>query len=302
MSCMKKFNRREFIQKSAVGLAGASVLLSALPNLTYATDKSAVIDKVRLGNTGLKVSRIALGTGTKGWRNESDQTRLGVTKFVNLARYAYDKGIRFLDTADMYGSHTYAREALKVIPREKITLLTKVMTYDQEGWYKAEPFEKSLDRFRKELGTDYIDIFLMHCMMNGEWPTQYKRFMDGLSEAKAKGIIKTVGLSCHSLDAMKEASSNPWVDVVLARINHQGARMDSSPEKVMEVLESVHKNGKGVMGMKIFGCGDLVKEDEREKSLNFVIKSGNVHCMTIGMVSKEQIDDTVSRVMRIAKS
>lgn len=302
MSCMKKFNRREFIQKSAVGLAGASVLLSALPNLTYATDKSAVIDKVRLGNTGLKVSRIALGTGTKGWRNESDQTRLGVTKFVNLARYAYDKGIRFLDTADMYGSHTYAREALKVIPREKITLLTKVMTYDQEGWYKAEPFEKSLDRFRKELGTDYIDIFLMHCMMNGEWPTQYKRFMDGLSEAKAKGIIKTVGLSCHSLDAMKEASSNPWVDVVLARINHQGARMDSSPEKVMEVLESVHKNGKGVMGMKIFGCGDLVKEDEREKSLNFVIKSGNVHCMTIGMVSKEQIDDNVSRVMRIAKS
>jgi predicted aldo/keto reductase-like oxidoreductase len=176
------------------------------------------------------------------------------------------------------------------------------MVYDQEGWYKAEPFEKSLDRFRKELGTDTIDIFLMHCMMNGEWPTQYKRYMDGLSEAKAKGIIKKIGISCHSMDAIKEASTNNWVDVILARINYQGARMDGEPAKVMELLASARKNGKGVMGMKVFGCGDLVKEEEREKSLNFVIRSGNVHCMTIGMESTDQIDDTVSRVMRIAKS
>ena len=299
---MKNLNRREFIQKSAVGLAGVTALISALPEMSYADDKSTQIDPVTLGKTGLKVSRIALGTGTKGWRNESDQTHLGMRKFVNLARYAYDKGHHFLDTADMYGSHTYAREVFKVIPREKFTLLTKVMTYDQEGWYKAEPFEKSLDRFRKELGTDYIDIFLMHCMMNGQWPTQYKRYMDGLSEAKSKGIIKAIGISCHSLDAMKEAASNPWVDVLLSRVNHKQARMDDTPEKVMEVLKSANKNGKGVMGMKIFGCGDIVKEDEREQSLNFVIKSRNVHCMTIGMDSAAQIDDTVSRVMRIAKS
>jgi 1-deoxyxylulose-5-phosphate synthase len=298
---MKNLNRRDFIQKSAVGIAGVTALINVFPDLVYATDKTDVIDKVALGKTGLNVSRIALGTGTKGWRNESNQTRLGMAKFVNLARYAHDKGIHFLDTADMYGSHTYAREVLKEIPRDKVTVLTKVMTYDQEGWYKAEPFEKSLDRFRKELGTDYIDIFLMHCMMNGQWPTQYKSYIDGLSEAKSNGIIKTVGLSCHSLDAMKEASVNPWVDVVLARINHKGARMDGSPEEVMQVLKSNHKNGKGVMGMKIFGCGDLVKEEEREQSLNFVIKSGNVDCMTIGMESIEQIDDTVSRVMRIAK-
>jgi aryl-alcohol dehydrogenase-like predicted oxidoreductase len=299
---MKNLNRREFIQKSAVGLAGVTALISALPEMSYAADKSTLIDTVTLGKTGLKVSRIALGTGTKGWRNESDQTHLGMTKFVNLARYAYDKGIHFLDTADMYGSHTYAREVFKVIPREKFTLLTKVMTYDQEGWYKAEPFEKSLDRFRKELGTEYIDIFLMHCMMNGQWPTQYKSYMDGLSEAKQKGIIKALGISCHSLDAMKEAASNPWVDVILARVNHKQARMDDTPEKVMEVLKLANKNGKGVMGMKIFGCGDIVKEEEREQSLNFVIKSKNVHCMTIGMDSAAQIDDTVSRVMRIANN
>jgi predicted aldo/keto reductase-like oxidoreductase len=103
------------------------------------------------------------------------------------------------------------------------------------------------------------------------------------------------------MDAIKEASTNNWVDVILARINHQGPKMDGAPDKVMELLASAHKNGKGVMGMKIFGCGELVKEEEREKSLNFVIKSGNVHCMTIGMESTDQIDDTVSRVMRIAK-
>jgi 1-deoxyxylulose-5-phosphate synthase len=298
---MKNLNRRDFIQKSVIGIAGVTALANVLPELTYAADKTTTVDKVTLGKTGLKVSRIAFGTGTKGWKNASDQTRLGMEKFVSLARYAYDKGIHFLDTADMYGSHTYAREVLKQIPRDKITVLTKVMTYDQAGWYTAEPFEKSLDRFRKELGTDTIDIFLMHCMMNGEWPTQYKRYMDGLSEAKAKGIIKAVGISCHSLDAMKQAATNNWVDVLLARINDQGKRMDDSPEKVMEVLAAAHKNGKGVMGMKVFGCGDLVKEDEREKSLNFVLKSGNVDCMTIGMDSTEQIDDTVSRVMRIAK-
>lgn len=294
--------RRDFIQKGSVGIAGAATLISAISENSFGLGKTGIVDKVKLGKTGLKVSRIALGTGTRGWRNESDQTRLGMSRFVNLAKYAYDKGIQFLDTADMYGSHTYVREAFKTIPRDKVTLLTKVMVYDQKGWYKAEPFPKSLDRFRKEAGTDYFDIFLMHCLVNGQWAEQYKQVMDDLSEAKSKGIIKAVGLSCHSLDALKEASVNPWVDVILARINHNGNRMDSSPDKVMEILAAAHKNGKGVIGMKIFGCGDLTKEEEREKSLNFVLKSGNIDCMTIGMESTSQIDDTVDRVMRIARS
>lgn len=294
--------RRDFIQKGSIGIAGAATLISAISENSFGAAKTQMVDQVKLGKTGLKVSRIALGTGTHGWRNESDQTRLGMSRFVNLTKYAYDKGIRFLDAADMYGSHTYVREALKTIAREKVTLLTKVMVYDQKGWYKAEPFPRSLDRFRKEAGTDYFDIFLMHCLVNGQWAEQYKQVMDDLSEAKSKGIIKAVGLSCHSLDALKEASVNPWVDVILARINHNGNRMDSSPDKVMEVLAAAHKNGKGIIGMKIFGCGDLTKEEEREKSLNFVLKSGNIDCMTIGMESTSQIDDTVERVMRITKT
>jgi len=298
-----KLDRREFILKSATGIAVASAIPAILSQPVYGTtQKSETVDTVALGKTGLNVSRIAFGTGTKGWKIESDQTRLGMKKFVELSQYCFDKGIRFFDTADMYGSHPYVGAALKVIPREKVTILTKVMTYSHEGWYQTEPFPKSFDRFRKELGTDYLDIFLLHCMTNGQWTTEYRSYMDGLSEAKQKGLIKAVGISCHSLEAMTEAASNPWVDVLFARINHHGDRMDSTPEKVMQVLETARKNGKGVIGMKIFGCGDLVKESERENSLNFVIKSGNVHCMTLGVENKEQVDDNVNRVMRIVKS
>jgi predicted aldo/keto reductase-like oxidoreductase len=138
--------------------------------------------------------------------------------------------------------------------------------------------------------------------VNGQWPTEYRKYMDDLSKAKEKGIIKSVGISCHNLDAMIEAANNPWVDVLLARINHHGSKMDGTPEKVMKVLETARLNGKGVIGMKVFGMGDLIKDDQREKSLNYVIRSGNVHCMTLGLESKEQVDDAVSRVMRIANS
>lgn len=298
---MKKTNRREFLQTSAAGLAGLAALSSGLKGLDP-VPAADTIDMVKLGNTGLTVPRVAFGTGSAGWKKVSNQTRLGVKKFVELSQYAFDKGIRFFDTADMYGSHTYVREALKVIPREKVTILTKVMTYNQEGWYTVEPFETSLDRFRKETGSDYFDIFLMHCMVNGQWSTEYRKYMDGLSKAKEKGIIKTVGISCHDMDAMIEAANNPWVDVLLARINNQGPKMDGTPEKVMKVLETAGKNGKGVIGMKVFGMGELIRDDQREKSLNFVIRSGNVHCMTLGLESREQVDDAVSRVMRIVNT
>ena len=298
---ISKLNRRTFILKSATGVAIASAIPFVFSQPVLAASIAEAVDVVALGNTGLKVSRIAFGTGTRGWKRESDQTRLGVKKFVELSQYCYEKGIRFFDTADMYGSHSYVSEALKVLPREKVTVLSKVMTYTREGWYEAEPFDKCFDRFRKELKTDYIDILLMHCMENGQWPAANKLYMDAMSKAKQDGLIKALGVSCHNYEAMVEAASNPWVDVMLARINPYSVRMDGTPEKIMEVLETARKNGKGIIGMKIFGCGDLVKETEREPSLNLAIKSGNVHCMTLGVDSKGQVDDNVSRVMRIAR-
>lgn len=298
---MKKLDRREFIKNSARGVAGAVALSGGLTSLSF-TSPATVVDKVKLGESGLIVPRVAFGTGSRGWKNTGNQHKLGEKKFVELAEYAFSKGIHFFDTADMYGTHEFVGKAFNRVPREKVTLLSKVMVYEQEGWYTPEPFQKSIDRFRKELNTDYIDILLLHCMVNSEWPDEYKRYMDDFMEAKQKGIIKKVGLSCHDLGALKVAAESDWPDVLLARINNGGARMDGAPEEVMPVLKKAKDTGKGVIGMKIFGCGQLCSDEQRESSLNYVMKSKNVHCMTIGFENTDQIDDAVERVMRIAKS
>ena len=299
---MKNINRRNFLQKSALGLAGAVAVSSSLINLSFNPVSNALIDKVNLGKTGINVPRLALGTGSFGWKRTSSQKKLGEDKFVQLAQHAFDRGVKFFETADMYGTHEFVGKAMKKVGRENVTLLSKIMVYDHEGWYKTESFQKSIDRFRKELDTDYIDILLLHCMVNSEWPDEYKRYMDDYSEAKQKGIIKQVGLSCHDFGAMQVAAESPWADVLLARINHDGAKMDGTPPDVMSVLKRAKENGKGIIGMKIFGCGDLTKEDQRQKSLEYVIKSGNVDCMTIGMESIEQVNDNVERIMKLVKA
>lgn len=299
---MENINRRSFIQKSAIGLAGTMAAAAGLVNMSFIPASNVMIDTVKLGETGMTVPRLALGTGSYGWKKTSAQKKLGEDKFVQMAQHAYDRGVRFFETADMYGTHEFVGKVMKKVGRENVTLLTKIMVYEHQDWYKPEPFQKSIDRFRRELDTDYIDILLLHCMVNTEWPDEYKRYMDEYSEAKQKGIIKQVGLSCHDFGALKIAAENPWPDVLLARINYDGAKMDSTPENVMQVLKKAKDKGKGIIGMKIFGCGDLTKEEQRQKSLEYVIKSKNVDCMTIGMESIAQVDDTVERIMKLANS
>jgi 1-deoxyxylulose-5-phosphate synthase len=299
---MKNINRRNFIQKSSLGLAGTLAAASGLVNLGFIPASGAMIDAVQLGETGMSVPRLALGTGSYGWKKTSAQKKMGEDKFVQMSQYAYDRGVKFFETADMYGTHEFVGKAMKKVGRENVTLLTKIMVYEHQDWYKPEPFQKSIDRFRKELDTDYIDILLLHCMVNNEWPDEYKRYMDDYSEAKQKGIIKKVGLSCHDFGALKIAAENPWADVLLARINYDGAKMDGKPQDVMPVLKRAKENGKGIIGMKIFGCGDLTREDQRQKSLEYVIKSKNVDCMTIGMDNIAQIDDNIERIMKLTGS
>ncbi len=281
-------------------MAGTIVTASGLLNLGFSPASDMMVDIVRLGETGMEVPRLALGTGSRGWMKTSNQKKLGEKKFVDLAMHAYDRGIRFFETADMYGTHEFVGKALKNVDREKVTVLTKIMVYEHQDWYKPEPFQKSIDRFRKELDTEYIDILLLHCMVNSQWPDEYKRYMDDYSEAQQKGIVKKIGLSCHDLGALNVAAENPWADVLLARINYDGARMDGLPADVMPVLKKAKENGKGIIGMKVFGCGDLTKDDQRQKSLEYVMKSKNVDCMTIGFESHEQVDDTIERVMKLA--
>ncbi len=299
---MKVIDRRDFIQTSIKGVAGAVAMTTGFAGLSFSPAGNSTIDRVDLGKTGIKVSRLALGTGSFGWKRTSAQKKMGEENFVRMAQHAYSRGVRFFETADMYGTHELVGKAMKKVGRENVTLLSKIMVYQHQDWYTPEPFQKSIDRFRKELDTDYIDILLLHCMVNGEWPDEYKRYMDDFSEAKEKGIIRKVGLSCHDFRALKIAAASPWADVVQARINHKGAKMDGTPDQIMKVLQTASENGKGVIGMKIFGCGEIVSDEDREKSLNYVLKSNNVHCMTIGFDSIEQVDDAVDRITRIVKT
>jgi len=294
---MNKINRRKFIQTGLTGLAGFSVIGSRAMNLNFNISGALTVDKVKLGNSGLTVSRIAMGTGTTGYNKSSNQTRLGMDKFTRLAHHAYECGINFYDMADGYGSQPYVGNAIKTLPREKLILLTKVWTYD-DGSDRIEPFPKTLDRFRSETGSDYFDILLMHCMTRGNWKETRKYYMDALSKAKQDGIVKAVGVSCHNFDALVEAAVNPWVDVIMARINPFGTLMDDTPEKVKAVLETAKKNGKGVIGMKIFGEGKNVTENERKQSIKFALTEGNIHCMTLGLESIAQMDDAIEKVMK----
>ncbi len=253
--------------------------------------------QVELGKTGIRCSRLANGTGTHGGRRQSDQTRMGFEKLVRLFHHAYERGVTFFDLADLYGSHVYCREALRSIPRDRVTILTKLWwRYDGPVNGVAEPYrarvaKATVQRFLHELNTDYIDICLLHCVTTATWDRELRPYMDALAELKEKGKIRAVGVSCHDFGAMETAASNPWVDVILARINPHQVKMDGTPQDVLAVLKKARGNGKAVVGMKIFGEGALV--DRRDECMRFAQNCGVLDAMTIGFMSPDQIDDTL---------
>lgn len=283
--------RREFLSKTATGVSAAwlgsafSHRLLAMPQLTR---KFSASDTVVLSGTGIRTSRLAMGTGTVGVGHHSHQTALGIDGLSNLLLNGYDHGLRFFDAADSYGSHPHVAAALKHVPRDKVTVLTKSWARDPDG------MRADLDRFRKELGTDYIDILLMHCLTEGDWTERYRGVMDVLSEAKQKGIIRAHGCSCHSIEALRAAAKSPWVEVDLARINPIQSNMDADPTTVIGVLKEMKNAGKAVIGMKILGAGDL--RHRQDEGLRFALSLGILDAFTIGAESKAEQEDLIGRI------
>jgi predicted aldo/keto reductase-like oxidoreductase len=229
-----------------------------------------------------------MGTGTVGSGHHSHQTALGIDGLSRLLLNGYDNGLHFFDTADSYGSHPHVAEALKHVDRTKVTILTK-------SWARSAPVMRAdLDRFRKELSTDQLDIVLMHCLIEPDWTTRFQPVMDVLSEAKQKGIIRAHGCSCHSIEALRAAAKSPWVDVDLARINPVGAFMDAQPDTVVSVLREMKASGKAVIGMKILGQGTL--HDRRDEALRFALGLGILDAFTIGAESVAEQNDLVRRI------
>jgi 1-deoxyxylulose-5-phosphate synthase len=283
--------RREFLVRS-VSAAGAAwffpkSILNALADQTLAK-KFSPSDIVTLGSTGIKTSRLAMGTGTVGSGHHSHQTALGIKGLADLLLNGYDHGLRFFDSADSYGSHPHVAEALKHVPRDKVTVLTKSWARDP-----AE-MRADLDRFRRELGTDYLDICLMHCLTEADWTDRYRGVMDVLSEAKQKGIIRAHGCSCHSIEALRAAAKSPWVEIDLARINPVGAYMDGDPATVVSVLKEMKAAGKAVVGMKILGQGTL--RQRQDEGIKYALSLGVLDAFTIGAESKAEQEDLIRRI------
>jgi aryl-alcohol dehydrogenase-like predicted oxidoreductase len=283
--------RREFLIRSASGLGAAwlssSSILNAIAEQTLAAKFSAS-DTVTLGNTGIKTNRLAMGTGTVGSGHHSHQTALGVQGLSDLLLNGYDHGLRFFDSADSYGSHPHVAEALKHVPRDKVTVLTKSWARDASG------MRADLDRFRRELGTDYLDICLMHCVTEADWTDRFRGAMDVLSEAKEKGTIRAHGCSCHSIEALRAAAKSPWVEIDLARINPVGAYMDADPTTVVSVLKEMKTAGKAVVGMKILGQGTL--RNRQDEGIKYALSLGILDAFTIGAESKQEQEDLIRRI------
>ncbi len=275
--------RRTFLKTGA-----GAVSLSAFPYHLFAgTTQKLASDVVTLGPRKIKLSRLAMGTGTNGSGGSSNQTKkLGLEGVANMMRAAVDNGVNFWDSADQYGTHAHLKEALKKTPREKVVILSKTHA-STEAEMKAD-----IDRFRREIGTDYIDILLLHCMMDADWPQRKKGAMEYINELQERGIVRTKGVSCHTMGALKASAASPWVEVDLARLNPAGVAMDASPAEVIPVLKQMKASGKGIIGMKIFGAGKL--RNKTDECLQYALSQDVLDCFTIG-------SENVNEMMELTK-
>jgi len=288
---MSNFTRRELLKS---GLATG--VLAATRNLALNTAKQTATDWVMLGKSGLKVTRLALGTGSISGMVQRD---LGQEGFTRLVRYAYERGIRFFETAESYGEmHRMLGVALKGVPRDSYRLMSKVTT--RTG---VNPLEK-FDELRKLANTDYFDIMLLHWQHTATWPTDTARWQDGILEAQSKKVIVSHGASVHGLPALRQVPGNNWLDVAMIRMNHKGVRMDAEDYatdglgdvlQVVSHVQRVRKQGMGVISMKLVGEGSFNRED-RKAAMRFAFHNAGVDCVTVGYKNTAEIDEAIDNL------
>ena len=286
---MRDISRRDFMRRTA----GALAVAAAVPAAGETAPAPLTATTIRpLGETGLACTLLGMGTGVKAGGGHSALTRKGEQAALELLEYAYAQGLRYFDLSDSYGSHPLMKQVLKgPVDRDKVTLLTKTQSREP-ALVRAD-----IERFRKEIDTDRLDIVLLHCLTKPDWPERLEGCLDVLADAKAKGVIRAHGVSCHNLDALKRAAETEWVDVILARINPFGIKMDGPPEEVAPVLQRAHATGKGVLGMKIVGEGQC--KDKVAESLEYVMGLGCVDAMAIGFLAPAEVDSAIGHVRAI---
>ena len=289
---MSPLSRREFLKSTLVaGTLGTVGTLS----LHAATGRAT--DLVTLGKSGLKVTRLAFGTGSN---NGHVQAALGQQEFTRIVRYAYDRGIRFFETSESYVTPAMLGEALKGLPRESYQLMSKVTT--DEG---ADPL-KRFDEMRRTSQTEYFDIMLLHWQHTSDWTASTTRWQDGILEAQAKKIVHTRGESVHGLPALRQMPGNKWLEVAMIRVNHKGARMDgpdyrqdnnpSNVDEVVQHVQQVKREGMGVISMKLVGDGTFIRHEDRQAAMRFAFKNAGIDCATVGFKSTQEIDEAIDNM------
>jgi 1-deoxyxylulose-5-phosphate synthase len=289
---MGHLSRRGFLK---AGLAAGA--LGGLGGIPARAAKRSATDWVTLGKSGVKVTRLALGTGTFSGQT---QRELGQEQFTRVVRHAYDRGIRFFETAESYGGmHQMLGVALQGIPRDSYRLMTK-MTVRPD----MDPQPK-IDQFRRDLKTEYFDILLLHYMHNPNWQKDYARTQDGFSEAQSKKVVIGKGASVHGLQTLRTFPGNQWLEIAMIRMNHKGVRMDTEVaegpglgdvNEVVEHTRQVHQQGMGVISMKLAGEGAFTTRDDRQKALKFAMDLGVVDAVTIGYKSTAEVDEAIENL------
>jgi len=298
--------RREFLESMAAGTAGLALGCSGETLAKPKAEKSSTFDPfetITLGRTKIKTSLTGLGTGMRGWMRKSNHTRMGQEKFTKLIRGAMERGVRWFDLADLYGSHPFFAKAMKSVQRNKYTITSKIWWKPRGVPERDRPdADVMVGRFLKQLQTDYIDIVQLHCVTSAKWPKDLRKQMDILEKLKRKGVIRAHGVSCHSMEALLAAAAEPWVDCVHVRINPYGVRTDGKPEEIAAAVKKLHAAGKGVIGMKIIGEGKFGDSDEkRDKSIGFALALGGVDTLLVGFEKLSEIDDFAARVRKVKR-
>jgi predicted aldo/keto reductase-like oxidoreductase len=300
----KQMNRRQFLERTALAAGAFALAYRAAPAMAAAPAAAAVkrtaVDQVTLGKTGLKMSRLGMGLGSN---NGAIQLADGDEAFNKLVRYAYDQGITYFDTSKSYRTFDKLGAAIKGLPREKLFIVSKMP--DLPADVLAE-----VDAHRKAFNTDYVDCMMVHCMFKAEWMDEWKRGLDALSQAKDKKWIKALGVSCHSLPALRAAIASDWPEVHLVRVNPQGVRIDAMEEvmwhftdspafdiaPVLVELKKMKAKNRGVIGMKIMGNGEFTNDADREKSVRFAMAQPELDSVVIGFKSTDEIDKAIKLI------
>jgi 1-deoxyxylulose-5-phosphate synthase len=288
---MADFSRRDLLKTGLV--AGA---LAGTGTLTLASERKTAADWVTLRRSGVKVTRLAFGTGSM---SGEVQRSLGQQEFTRLVRYAYDHGVRFFETSESYGeTQQMLGVALKGLPRESYRIMTKVSTFHQ-----VDPHVK-LDDLRKNIDTEYLDIMLLHWQHTATWPSDTARWQDAILAAEDKKMIMGHGASVHGLPALRQVPGNKWLGVAMIRMNHNGTRMDAevadAPElgnvnEVVKHVQQVRKEGMGVISMKLIGEGVFNRED-RQKAMRYAFNTAGVDSVTVGYKNTAEIDEAIANL------